>query len=86
MLSVNMYGEFKSMNSTTEPYRHYYSVEFISCCLSGLFFLPSFSHMLLYQGPIYYEDGIQHLIGIVFLPLKISNSSQVKPKLCVTYL
>lgn len=42
--------------------------------------------MLLYQDPICYEDEIQHLIGIMFLPLKISNGSQVKPELCVTYL
>lgn len=50
------------------------------------FFLLSFSYMLLYQGPIYYEDEIQHLIAIVFLLPKISNSSQVKSELCVTYL
>lgn len=81
-----MYGESKSMNSTTEPCRHYQSVESISSRFSRLFFLPSFSHMLLCLGAIYYEDEIQHLTGAVFLPLKISSSSQVKPKLYVTCL
>lgn len=40
--------------------------------------------MLLYQGQIYYEDEIQHLIRIVFLQQEFSNSSQVISKLCVT--
>lgn len=75
MLSVNMYEESKSMNSTTEPSGHYYSAESLSFWLSWLFLLPSFSHMLLYQGPIYYEDEIELFIGIVFLPLKISKFS-----------
>lgn len=67
-----MYGKFKSMYSTPQPSRHCYIVESAGFC------------DLLYQGQIYFEDEIQHLIGIVFLHQELSNSSQVKSKLCVT--